>query len=96
MPLVFCRRFLLTPWEECWTAKPKVKAFEKMKFLTEYVGKGIYEGRVHGCTGYTHTKGERGYSLEFTHSVLGASPPIAWAIVSLHPFTLTHLSSCHL
>ena len=39
--------------------------------VQEYVGEGIQNGRVHGCTGYTHTKGERGLSLEFTDSILG-------------------------
>ena len=34
------------------------------------MGEGIQNGRVHGCTGYTHTKGERGLSLEFTDSIL--------------------------
>ena len=39
--------------------------------MSEYVGEGILNGRVHGCTGYTHTKGERGLSLEFTHAIIG-------------------------
>lgn len=38
---------------------------------TEYIGRGIMDGRVHGCTGYTHTKGSRNLALEFTASILG-------------------------
>ena len=30
----------------------------------------MYKGYIHGCTAYTHTKGERNWSLEFTHSIL--------------------------
>ena len=37
---------------------------------TEYVGESLYKGYVHGCTAYTHAKGERNWSLEFTHSIL--------------------------
>ena len=67
--LVFChaRRFILVPWTECWTQS---RAFDEDR---EYVGKGIYEGRIHGCTSYSHSKGEREFSLDFTHSVFGAS-----------------------
>jgi len=61
--------FILDSWSECYTAKPKrLDSFSKVQ---EYVGEGIQNGRVHGCTGYTHTKGERGLSLEFTDSILG-------------------------
>jgi hypothetical protein len=60
---------ILAPWSDCWTTKPnKLDSFEE---VTEYIGEGIWEGRVHGCTGYTHTKGERGLSLEFTDAILG-------------------------
>lgn len=56
--------FILSDWSECWTSTT-------MSHVTEYVGESIYKGYVHGCTAYTHTKGERGLSLEFTHSLLG-------------------------
>lgn len=59
---------VLAPWSDCWTTKPSKVYFDE---VTEYIGEGIWEGRVHGCTAYTHTKGERGLSLEFTHSILG-------------------------
>lgn len=59
---------VLAPWSDCWTAKPKKVYFDA---VTEYIGEGIWEGRVHGCTAYTHTKGERGLSLEFTDAILG-------------------------
>jgi len=60
--------FILSAWSRCWTAKPDYMYFPE---ITEYVGEDIKEGIVHGCTAYTHTKGERGLSLEFTHSILG-------------------------
>lgn len=60
--------FILDSWSECWTTKPERITFSEVR---EYVGEGILNGRVHGCTGYTHTKGERGLSLEFTDSILG-------------------------
>lgn len=59
---------VLAPWSDCWTAKPAKVYFSE---VSEYIGEGIWEGRVHGCTAYTHTKGERGLSLEFTDSILG-------------------------
>ena len=59
--------FILDSWSECWTTKPDRITSE----VNEYVGEGIANGRVHGCTGYTHSKGERSLSLEFTHSILG-------------------------
>lgn len=49
--------YILAPWSDCWTAKPKDVYFSEIK---EYIGKGIWNGNVHGCTAYTHTKGERG------------------------------------
>jgi len=60
--------YILAPWEDCWTTKPERIYFSE---VNEYVGKAIYNGIVHGCAAYTHTKGERGLSLEFTHSILG-------------------------
>ncbi|KAL1504952.1 hypothetical protein AB1Y20_008719 [Prymnesium parvum] len=60
--------FILSPWSECWTSKPSALYFPE---VNEYVGQSIYRGYVHGCTAYTHTKGERTLSLEFTDSVLG-------------------------
>jgi len=63
--------FILAPWTECWTAPAWGKtANNTSPPVAEYIGKALYEGRVHGCTGYTHSKGERGLSLEFTHSIL--------------------------
>ena len=59
--------FIFAPWSECWTAKPASVYFTE---ATEYVGESLYKGYVHGCTAYTHTKGERNWSLEFTHSIL--------------------------
>ena len=59
--------FIFAPWSECWTAKPESVYFAQ---ATEYVGESLYKGYVHGCTAYTHTKGERNWSLEFTHSIL--------------------------
>ena len=59
--------FIFAPWSECWTAKPASVYFDQ---ATEYVGESLYKGYVHGCTAYTHTKGERNWSLEFTHSIL--------------------------
>ena len=59
--------FIFAPWSECWTAKPESVYFDQ---ATEYVGESLYKGYVHGCTAYTHTKGERNWSLEFTHSIL--------------------------
>jgi hypothetical protein len=58
---------ILAPWSGCWTAKPASLYFSQ---ITEYIGSDIWEGRVHGCTAYTHTKGERELSLEFTSSIL--------------------------
>jgi hypothetical protein len=60
--------FILSPWSRCWTAKPEDVYYPE---VNEYVGTGIINGQVHGCTAYTHTKGERGLSIEFTHSILG-------------------------
>lgn len=60
--------YILDSWDQCWTSKPTRIYFPE---ITGYVGEGIAEGRVHGCTAYTHTKGERGLSLEFTDSILG-------------------------
>ena len=59
---------ILAPWSGCWTTKPAELYFSQ---ITEYVGKDIWDGRIHGCTAYTHTRGERELSLEFTHSILG-------------------------
>jgi hypothetical protein len=56
--------FVLAPWTGCWTTSPH-------SYGTEYVGADIWNGNVHGCTAYTHTVGEREYSLEFTASLLG-------------------------
>lgn len=58
---------ILAPWSDCWTSKPDSVYFSR---VTEYVGSGIFKGFVHGCTAYTHTKGERGFSLEFTDAIL--------------------------
>lgn len=60
--------YILAPWEDCWTTKPDKLYFSQ---ITEYVGNGIMQGELHGCVAYTHTKGERGLSLDFTYSVLG-------------------------
>lgn len=59
--------FILDSWSACWTEKPARIYFSE---VSEYAGESIMNGHVHGCTGYTHTKGERGLSLEFTHSIL--------------------------
>ena len=59
---------ILAPWSGCWTAKPSSIYFSN---VNEYAGLEIMEGKVHGCTAYTHTVGERGLSLEFTDSILG-------------------------
>jgi hypothetical protein len=59
---------ILAPWSDCWTAKDPSLYFSE---VSEYVGRSIFYGYVHGCTSYTHTQGERGLSLEFTHSILG-------------------------
>jgi hypothetical protein len=58
---------ILDSWDQCWTSKPSNIYFAG---VTEYVGKSIMEGKVHGCTAYTHTKGERELSLEFSQSYL--------------------------
>jgi hypothetical protein len=58
----------LGAWSNCWTTKPAAIYFPE---VSEYIGDYIREGIVHGCTAYTHAQGERGYTLEFTHSILG-------------------------
>lgn len=58
----------LDAWSKCWTAKPDHIYFDQ---VAEHVGDSISNGVVHGCTAYTHAKGERALSLEFSHSILG-------------------------
>jgi len=58
----------LGTWSNCWTSKPASLYFPE---TTEYIGDYIREGILHGCSGYTHAKGERNWSLEFTSSILG-------------------------
>jgi len=60
--------FTLVPWSGCWGDKPDSLASLD---IDEYVGPDIWDGRVHGCSSYTHTRGERELSLEFTDSILG-------------------------
>jgi hypothetical protein len=60
--------FILTGWSQCWGSKPDY--LKNNDHVTEYTGPGIMSGQMHGCTGYTHTMGERNMALEFTHSIL--------------------------
>ena len=63
--------YALSTWSQCWTKKENTRSAPYFAEIAEYVGDGIEAGIVHGCAAYTHTKGERGLSLDFTHAVLG-------------------------
>ena len=59
------------PTTHTFTTRPHLCRLARVcSEVSEYPGESIMNGHVHGCTGYTHTKGERGLSLEFTHSIL--------------------------
>ena len=63
---------ILYQWDDCWGPAPAALQNLPGPGITEYIGKGILQGEIHGCTSYTHTVGERNLALEFTHSILGS------------------------
>ena len=64
--------YILDSWTGCWTHKDTATSagYLYLDEIREYAGKSLMDGKVHGCTAYTHTRGERELSLEFTHSLL--------------------------